>query len=328
MEQYNRRLQGCLAALGFLILILDSRQALEGARSGMELCMKTVIPSLFPFFVLSGMLTNALGHAASRPTAALCRLLGIPATAASVLIPSFLGGYPVGAKCVGTLYETGQIDRHQGERMLAFCSNAGPSFLFGMVSGFFPEGTWIWLLWLVLISGAVLTAAAIPASPYREQATEQKPQREKQTVLSSAAKAMGMVCCWVVLFRMVLAFLEAWVLWALPGWAQVLVSGILELTNGCCGLMLIEDLRLRFLLCACMLSFGGICVLLQTASVIHGLSLGSYLRGKLIQTAFTFLLSCAVVLPYGLFFAGGVPLLVMLLRKNKIRYGNPGIFPV
>ena len=40
-------------SLGMLALILDGRTAIEGARQGIGLCLRTVIPSLFPFFVLS-----------------------------------------------------------------------------------------------------------------------------------------------------------------------------------------------------------------------------------------------------------------------------------
>ena len=53
MERKKTGLQGAMAGVGLLILILDSSLALEGARTGMDLCIRTVIPSLFPFFVLS-----------------------------------------------------------------------------------------------------------------------------------------------------------------------------------------------------------------------------------------------------------------------------------
>ena len=43
-----------------LALILDGRTAIDGARQGIELCLRTVIPSLFPFFVLSILLTSSL----------------------------------------------------------------------------------------------------------------------------------------------------------------------------------------------------------------------------------------------------------------------------
>ena len=49
-----------LSAIGMMMLILDSKTALQGAANGIELCFRTLIPSLYPFFVLSILLTSAL----------------------------------------------------------------------------------------------------------------------------------------------------------------------------------------------------------------------------------------------------------------------------
>lgn len=328
MERKRSFIQGIMAGIGLLVLIFDSAMALEGARSGIELCIKTVIPSLFPFFVLSIILTNAFSEWVPSAVLVLSTLLGIPKAAASVLIPSVFGGYPVGAKCVGDLFQRKQIDRYDAERMLAFCSNAGPSFLFGMVSGFFPDGKMVWLLWIIHIFSAALTAIVIPAQKMEKHTIRAKEKAAEISAILSAAKAMGLVCCWVILFRIILSFLNVWFLWMLPVWVQVLLMGILELTNGCCELLLITNVKLRFVLCACMLSFGGICVLLQTASVTKGLSLRYYVRGKLLQTAFSFLLSCTAIFEQGVFFAALIPILVLIFRKIQNRYSNPQKLPV
>jgi hypothetical protein len=51
--------------------------------------------------------------------------------------------------------------------------------------------------------------------------------------------------------------------------------------------MEIQQEGLRFLLCSLFLSFGGLCVTMQTISVTEGLSIRGYLQGKAIQTAFS-----------------------------------------
>ena len=75
----NRNLyQGFAAGIGMLLLIFDSKTALEGARAGIDLCIRTVIPSLFPFFVLSMVLTGALMGTSLlwlRPIGALCGVI-------------------------------------------------------------------------------------------------------------------------------------------------------------------------------------------------------------------------------------------------------------
>ena len=47
----RKHLQAFVAGIGFLVLIFDSRLAVEGARAGLDLCIRTVIPSLFPFLI-------------------------------------------------------------------------------------------------------------------------------------------------------------------------------------------------------------------------------------------------------------------------------------
>ena len=328
MERKGKHLKSIMAVCGLLVLIFDSKLALEGARSGLEMCIKTVIPSLFPFFVLSLFLTSTLNTGTSETMLCISKKLKIPQAAASVLIPSILGGYPVGAKCLGDLYRRRAINRKDAERLLSFCNNAGPSFLFGMVSGFFPDVELVWRLWLIHLLSAAATAWMIPIKTSDQKEIPVPKEAEKPTVLPTAAKAMCLVCCWVILFRTILSFLKAWFLWLFPDWMQVLVMGFLELTNGCCELMLIGDVRIRFILCSCMLAFGGVCVILQTASVIDELSIRYYVRGKLIQTAFSFLLSYAFMEEYGILYAGTITIFVVIVIKTQNRYRNIKMIPV
>ena len=325
--EWKRSLTGLAAAAGLLTMIFDSKLALEGARSGMELCTKTVIPSLFPFFILSMTFTTALGEHVSAPVQKIASFLGIPKNAASILLPSVLGGYPVGAKCIGDLYLRKMLSRKDAERLLAFCSNAGPSFLFGMVSCFFPERIMCWKLWLIHLISAVLTAVSIPGNKTADLMPKTDRQPANGTIILSAAKAMCMVCCWVILFRTMIGFLHSWILWAFPQWLRVFLIGILELTNGCCELSEVTDVNLRFILCSCMLSLGGICVAFQTASVTKGLSLTYYIKGKFLQTVFSFLLSCAVIKEM-IFPAAIAMALPMLFIKIQKKCSNPDVLPV
>lgn len=322
MERKYRKLQSLLAAIGLMVLILDSQLALEGARAGINLCIKTVIPALFPFFVLSSMLTGSLAGSSPSSGIKFCKKLGIPAAGFSILVPAVLGGYPVGAKCVGDLYQDRQISKREAEQLLVFCSNAGPSFLFGMVSGFFPERKMVWLLWLIHLYSAFLTAVVFADSKEKHNISQSKKESNHQSYLLSSAKTMVQVCCWVVLFRILIRFLNEWFLWAFPVWLQVSLMGCLELTNGCCELLQITDIFQRFVLCSGMLALGGVCVLFQTVSVIGGLSIVSYIKGKLLQTVFSLVLSSAVVTGYGTVVTVVLSLILVFFRKIRNRYSN------
>ena len=325
----KRLFRPIIAAICLMILIVDSHCAFEGAKTGLDLCIKTVIPSLFPFFLVSMMLTASLGNIDSRLLCWLAGLINIPQAAAPVLIPAFLGGYPVGAKSVADQYRSGMIGKQQAERMLAFCSNAGPSFLFGMVSAFFPDKQMIWKLWAIHILGVVFTAKYY-SIPRAQEMKESKDRNSKPQVdlMSSAVTAMGIVCGWIIIFRILISFLNQWVLWLFPQWIQVLSIGFLELSNGCCELMLVSNVGLRFVICSCMLAFGGICVLLQTVSVTKGLSLHHYMIGKTVQTLFSLVTSIIVSTKYKILYWIIIAFFIGIPVNGKNRGRNLQAYPV
>lgn len=284
---------GIVGFLGIIVLILDSKTALLGAKDGIDLCIRTVIPSLFPFFLLSNLLTGSLMGVKFRILRPIGQLFGLPKGTESLLIPAFLGGYPAGAQSISAAYESGHLSQNNAEKLLACCNNAGPAFLFGMIGPLFPNPGYAWALWGIHILSALLvsrifsvnTASAKIVSSTRCGITE---------AMASATKAMALVCGWITAFRVLIAFLTRWVLWLLPVTAQVAVAGLLELSNGCCSLVSIECIPVRFTLCACLLAFGGLCVTMQTASAAKGLSLEYYVAGKGLQVMFSLILCLCI----------------------------------
>lgn len=292
------------AFLGILLLILDGRTALQGAQVGVFLCLKVIIPTMFPFFVLSILLTNMLTDVST--LSFLCRFLRIPKGCESILITGFLGGYPAGAQSVAQLYRNNNLGKQTAERLLAFCNNAGPSFLFGIIGQQFAQRQMVWLLWLIHICGAVCAAAIIPLPNQKTSCTPKQHSFGIQKAVQEAIRVTGSVCAWIVLFRILITFLERWFLWLFPIPVRIALSGLLELSNGCVCLSQIGDVKLRFLICSLLLGAGGLCVTMQTSSVTEGLSLKFYFVGKLIQVGFCLISTLALI--YGIW----IPLAILL----------------
>lgn len=284
---------GISASFGMLCLILDTRTALHGASVGVELCIKTIVPSLFPFFILSILLTGAITGAKLSFLTPIGRLCGIPKGAESILLVGLLGGYPVGAQAIGLAYEAKQLSRSDARRMLGFCNNAGPAFLFGMVGSLFKSSWIAFVLWLIHILSALTVGVLLPGKNVSDVPTSPSQSISLAQAMTRGTRVMAGVCGWVVLFRVLLAFLQRWFLWLLPAAGQVVVSGMLELANGCCELGSLADESTKFLLANLFLSFGGICVGMQTLSVTgqSGLDTGFYFPGKILQTCVSLLLA-------------------------------------
>ena len=286
---------GIPAAIGLLVLILDTKTALMGASQGLELCIQTVIPSLLPFFFLSIVLTSSLAGESIPFLRPLGRICGIPAGAESLMLVGMLGGYPAGAQCIAQAYRDGALDKANAQRMIAFCNLAGPAFLFGIVAGKFDSSYAPWALWVIHILSALLVAAVLPGRSKHDVTLRPGKALTLSQALLRSLQIMANVCGWIILFRILIAFLDRWILWLLPVWAQVALTGLLELSNGCCDLGRITGEGLRFIIGAGMLGFGGLCVTMQTASVTDGLSLKTYLVGKVLQVAFSILLAAVLM---------------------------------
>ena len=289
-----------LAAVGILLLIFDSKTAIAGAQEGLDLCLSSLIPSLFPFLVLSAMLASSFGGACPRQLHHLCRMMKIPDNAAGIFLTGLVGGYPSGAQAVAQAWRNGQLTKPQAQKLLAISNQAGPAFLFGIVAARFDRMGVVWILWGIQILSAILTGILLPAVSDAACSVTNEKSLSLTQALKQGVTTMGYICGWVVLFRMLILFLNRWILWLLPMDVQVFIAGLLELTNGCCQLELVKNQGLRFIICSGLLAFGGICVTLQTASVIGAIGIGHYLVGKLMQTIIALCLAAGMqlFLPY------------------------------
>ena len=103
----------------------------QGAYEGLLFCAQILIPSLFPFMVLSSFVVNCgISGILSRFLAPVTKsFFRLPGSAGVTILLSMFGGYPVGARGIRTLLDRGLITREEGARMLCFAVGAGPAFV-------------------------------------------------------------------------------------------------------------------------------------------------------------------------------------------------------
>lgn len=294
LKRYTQNTIPLFSALGLFVLIMDSKTAILGAAEGVQICIQTLIPSLFPFFIISGYFCKVYSQIKLPFLEPVMRLCGIPQGAESLFIIGILGGYPVGAKNIADAFIDGKIDKKTAHRMLGFCNNAGPAFVFGVVSGIFDSPIKCWLLLFILLLSAILTSCILPGKNRHKCIQMDKKVPSFTECFEGSITSTASVCGWVILFRVLITILKRWLLWIFPVRIQLILTGILELSNGCISLGEIENEGLRFILSSAFLSFGGICVYLQTKSVTKKLGTGYYFPGKLIQTSLCIIISAIV----------------------------------
>lgn len=285
MEKRSGWPQALTWAVCLTVLILDAKTAANAGKEAIELCLQVLIPSLLPFIFFSRLLLQAMDGSASRIARPVERLLRLPRHSGQVLLIGLLGGYPVGAATVEAQVLSGRLDKDTGKRMVLLCNQAGPAFIFGVGAVLFTTPYATAIVWAVQLLSVTIMAQLLPGGGGKMTTGEPGRPLSMQQVLLQSVKTMAMICFWVVLLRIALAFLDKWALMYLPDWLRSAVAGVLELSNGAAGLVDIGGEGLRLVLFCAMLSFGGLCVWQQTVAVAPGLVTAWYLPVRVSQAA-------------------------------------------
>ena len=93
-----------------------------------NLCIKNVIPSLFPFFILSSVMSDQgiscfLGNKFRR---SMPRVFKVGGSCATPVIIGLMSGYPIGAASAVSLYKNGLCTKKEAEHLLGFAATAAP----------------------------------------------------------------------------------------------------------------------------------------------------------------------------------------------------------
>lgn len=274
------RLIGAVMIAGLLLCIPTA--AAEGVRSGLALCARSVIPSLFPFLVLSPILSDGI----RRGMALLFRGRLCDRTAAllSAYAVGMLTGFPVGALTVLSFMGQGRIDREDAARFLGVCTGASPAFLIGYVG----EALWDspelgWILWFLqsflCFTGVLLLLRKRPSVIVGNGTMTEEASPTLAQCLQGAVPRMLQICGCVVLFSVLRTFICRW----FPTGIAVGLGGMAEMTGGLSdaaalyteGLM---DKISAMTVSAAVIGFGGGCVGMQIADAAAeaGISMRQY----------------------------------------------------
>ena len=287
------RLRGA-AALFFPVffgaaLLLFPDVSATAAREGVTLCLQTVLPSLFPFFVLSSLLVQSdVPRLLSRAMAGVMYpLFGVSGAGASALILGLLGGYPVGARTVAELYGRGEIGQEESEHLLAFCNNSGPGFFLGVCgTAVFSSARAGMYLYLIHVGAALVTGVLLRRDlglPRRKAVSRQRAPFDLAAAVQGSFAAVGSVSAFVIFFMVLLRLLSLVpALAALPPLPRAALFGFVEMTNGVNAL---PATRAGFVLCAAIMNWGGLSVQAQTCAMLAGSALSARrcVIGKAVQ---------------------------------------------
>ncbi|MDO4322059.1 MAG: hypothetical protein Q4C61_05985 [Lachnospiraceae bacterium] len=120
----------------FFYLLLFPETALRSTQNGLLLWYSSVLPVLFPFMLLCGLLLkfDFLKHLPKFLTKPFQALFGVSSHGSFAIITGFLCGFPMGAKITSDLYSEGKISGEEARFLLGFVNNLSPAFILSFLA--------------------------------------------------------------------------------------------------------------------------------------------------------------------------------------------------
>ena len=267
--------------LGFILILMLFRAGYvtEGARYGLLLWYNSVVPALFPFMVLSGMIVAGGGISALMTPFYLILHPLFPVTKEGcyVLVSGLLCGYPMGAKTCADFLREGRLSQREGNFLMAVCNHPSPMFLLGYVYPFFapdiPVSSLLLSVYIpVLLLAFLARAVYFPYKPLKTDAPaemsvsfEPHGSSMDESILS-AVEVLCKIGGYLMLFSIFIVFLRhmAWI----PARVRMLLIASMEMTTGIREAASSLNFPASGMLSVFALAFGGFSGLFQTRSVI------------------------------------------------------------
>lgn len=284
----------------FVIMLIFPRQTFEGASNGLLLWFQIVLPTLLPFIILSNLLihTNAVTYISTIVKPFVQRLFCVSDYGCYAVFVGFLCGYPIGAKVVADLIQTEKISQNEGQYLLSFCNNTSPMFIISFIVMQNLKNESLLLGTLVILYLAPLLCSFLFRRFYQVKMNafiDKNHSKESfcfdfnlfDNCIMNGFETITKVGGYIILFSVLFSICET------LSYAEYILP-FLEITNGIHWISNnMQALYITFPLILTLTSFGGLCAIAQTNSMIQEskLSILPYIIQKLITALVTSLLA-------------------------------------
>lgn len=280
----------------FIIMILivsNPSRYTSGTISGLKLFFFSVLPGLFPFMLLTKLLTE-LGvffKFSSKLDKVSKKLFGTPGVSIYALLMSIVSGYPIGAKIIGDLYEKKLISEEDAKKMSVFCTTSGPIFVIGTVGAFmFKNYKFGIILYVSHILSSVMLGIILHIFSIKKD-SEQSNQiiinfNKKSNIIAESINqtinSLFIVGAYITIFYLISELFDSLKIFDAinsifvplanslhfdPKYIQAAFYGILEVTRGAKELSVFADTS-SLILVSGILSFSGLSIIMQSMAFL------------------------------------------------------------
>lgn len=297
-----------IAAMLLLAFRADAVSAI--LRSRIDLCLTTLIPSLYGCMVLGNLLcTSGAGEALGRRLHSAAAHLRMPPAVFGIFLVSQFAGYPVGAALLRQAASDHALSESDAARLSCICFGGGPAFLIGFAGRqlFGSAAAGVCMMLACILANCILAILLCPRPHKTDPLPERRIRISAQILtdsVSQAMKGLAQICAAVLLFGLIQHLPALLGISAASRIPAVLPAHILRAVSAAmlditqltpvfrCGLPAIAVLPLA----AALLSFGGVCVHLQCLALgVRGMRPAQLLGTRLLAAALAALLTAAAV---------------------------------
>ena len=136
------------SVLCFFLLLTFPKLSIEGARNGLLLWFQTIVPTLFPFLICSGLVTSmgGISYLVKPIYPVFHTFFGMSESGIYTFLLGIFCGFPMGAKTCRDLLEGGALSPKEAKCLMAVCNQPSSMFLLGYTASALHNGISIKLI--------------------------------------------------------------------------------------------------------------------------------------------------------------------------------------
>lgn len=276
-----------------LLIISNPTKYTSGTISGLKLFFTAVLPGLFPFMLITKILTEIglVFNLSKKCDKFTQKVFGTPGVSLYAFFMSIISGYPIGAKIIGDLYEKKLISDSDAKKMSIFCTTSGPIFIIGTVGTFmFKSFTFGIILYASHILSSLLLGIICNLFWRKKVATIAYPEivsrpKSKDIISSSISQTINslfVVGAYITIFYLIAEIFESLNVFSAlqmvlspilssigldTKYLQGVLYGILEVTRGAQTLSVFNS-HSSLILTSGILSFSGLSIIFQSMAFL------------------------------------------------------------
>lgn len=304
----KRRFFYVCVLLIIVLILFRAEDVINNTKQALMMCFEIIIPTLFPFFVCSGLLIySGFGAVVAKRAERIMRpVFNVAPSGAIAFVLGIISGFPTGAICARDLYKSGNLSKTEAERLLSFCNNSGPLFIIGSIgTAIYAKPIYGVTLYAIHIISSIIVGIVFKnygksrhnSPPTLVNTRDLSIPETVTTSLENASKNILTVCFSIIFFSAIARTIFE--LLPLSPVLDALASGLCEFSTGVLKVSGLDtDIAKKLVLTSLIVGFSGLSVHLQVMSVTTEARLGlkPYILGKCLHGIISAILTVGAIL--------------------------------